>query len=668
MMTATRRKVVISAVTTLGLAIIIALNVYYVGDVQREQRTDLQHSTAILADRLSGRIRAMIHAVEGLGAFLTAEPALPDPDVFDRYALEVLRMHPTLRTLQLVNTNGIIVHELPVEGNEAALGLDLKPLADWSFLEEARQSRKTVIGPNPGPLVQGSSGVIIRTPLYRNDLFLGWAQGVYDIEDLLHGTEHELPPRHATQLVASDGQVILGSETIPDTVIGAPIKFNSQMWQLRVGWGTARKRVSPAMLTAIWGGGLFLLAMVLWTLHAGWRKEEEQLQEYAERLKIMHDVDRAILSARSPKEIADAFLDQLKALLPHRYSSVVTFRFDERIGLVLAVKVEGTTKVGPGSKVPLDLFGEINSLKRGTVHKVFDIHDLAPTLPQVHTLEEDGVQAYINIPLIAKDTLIGCLNIGSDTLGDFSSPYITTLHEVSASLAVALYQAQLTESVIQKREQLRSLSVRLGNIEEAQKRRLATELHDQVGQNLTALNLNLSILRNQVLSDSSGKVEARLEDSLKLLEDTSECIRDVMAELRPMVLDHYGLFPALRWLATQFSQRTGLNIEVQGKNLKERLPDGIEINLFRIVQEALNNAAKHSLAKKIVVTLRESTSEVWCAVTDDGVGFEPTELQRGTQTGWGLVTMEERARSVGGRLTVESAPGKGTRISVSLRR
>jgi len=152
------------------------------------------------------------------------------------------------------------------------------------------------------------------------------------------------------------------------------------------------------------------------------------------------------------------------------------------------------------------------------------------------------------------------------------------------------------------------------------------------------------------------------------LEDTSECIRDVMAELRPEVLDHYGLFPALRWLATQFSQRTGLNIEVQGKNLKERLPDVIETNLFRIVQEALNNAAKHSQAGKVMVTLKGSTAEVTCTITDDGVGFDPTGPQRKTQPGWGLVTMQERAESVGGRLTVESAPGKGTRISLSVRR
>ena len=148
-MTKTGRMAILSTIIAVGLAAITAVHVYYIRDVQRENREALQHSTAILADRLNGRIHEMIHTVEGLGAFLTATPSLPNPDAFDHYARQAILTHATLRALQVVDTNGVIAQEFPVQGNESVLGLDLTPLADWHTLKRPGGRRGPSSTPNP---------------------------------------------------------------------------------------------------------------------------------------------------------------------------------------------------------------------------------------------------------------------------------------------------------------------------------------------------------------------------------------------------------------------------------------------------------------------------------------------------------------------------------------
>jgi two-component system sensor histidine kinase UhpB len=225
----------------------------------------------------------------------------------------------------------------------------------------------------------------------------------------------------------------------------------------------------------------------------------------------------------------------------------------------------------------------------------------------------------------------------------------------------------LLQSVEQKREELRALTIRLQEVEEAERRRLAQELHDRVGQNFAALSINLNIIQRELSAESSGKVEARLEDSLKLLEETALHIRDVMAELRPPVLDDYGLLAALQWYGEQFTKRTGVPSVIQGAEATPRLPLPLEAALFRVTQEALTNVARHAQARQVTVTLEELAQEVRLTIADDGTGFD-FSFQSETRSAWGLISMRERAEAIGGRFQVKSAPGEGTRIMVAVRK
>ena len=213
-------------------------------------------------------------------------------------------------------------------------------------------------------------------------------------------------------------------------------------------------------------------------------------------------------------------------------------------------------------------------------------------------------------------------------------------------------------------ERLRQLSRRLFETGESERRRLARELHDRIGQNVTALNLNLNMLRGELPSDLLEKVGARLNDCDTLLFHTGQLVRDIMIDLRPPGLDELGLFAALNEHARQFSSRTGCSATVSGTAVMPRPPPATEITLFRIAQEALINIAKHAGATEVAVTLESGTDTVILTVADNGHGFDVAARLAQAGPSLGIVGMRERAESIGARLRVESAPGHGTRVIV----
>jgi PAS domain S-box-containing protein len=209
---------------------------------------------------------------------------------------------------------------------------------------------------------------------------------------------------------------------------------------------------------------------------------------------------------------------------------------------------------------------------------------------------------------------------------------------------------------------LRALSRRLVEAEEAERRRIARELHDSVGQNLSALNINLDILSAQLVSPPPP-IERRLADSQALVDATLQSIESVMADLRPPLLDEYGLEAALRWYGEEFARRIGVPLAVESAPALPGLRPEAAVALFRIAQEALNNSAKHAAARSIKVTLGMHNGEVMLTIADDGRGFDPGSVRRGR---WGMSTMRERAEAAGGRLAVESAPGAGTTVRAAV--
>jgi two-component system, NarL family, sensor histidine kinase UhpB len=195
-----------------------------------------------------------------------------------------------------------------------------------------------------------------------------------------------------------------------------------------------------------------------------------------------------------------------------------------------------------------------------------------------------------------------------------------------------------------------------------ERRRIARELHDSVGQNLSALNINLDILSAQ-LPDPPAPLGRRLADSQALVDATLQSIESVMADLRPPLLDEYGLDAALRWYGEEFARRIGVPLAVESAPALPALRPEAAVALFRIAQEALSNSAKHAAARSIRVTLGVENGEVMLTIDDDGRGFDAGSVRRGR---WGMSTMRERAEAAGGRLAVESTPGRGTSVRAAV--
>jgi two-component system sensor histidine kinase UhpB len=228
------------------------------------------------------------------------------------------------------------------------------------------------------------------------------------------------------------------------------------------------------------------------------------------------------------------------------------------------------------------------------------------------------------------------------------------------------FELQTTNAALsESRGRLRVLSQRLVEVQEQERHALARELHDRVGQSLTALNLNLTIINDQLSKQSISPLNMRLVDSIKLVTEMIDIVRDVMSDLRPVVLDEYGLGAALHSYIRRFEARYNIHVEfTQSQQTIPRLGAAMEMTILRIAQEAMLNIARHSQATHVTITLDCEQNVVFLTMQDDGVGMELDENKQ--PTGHGLMIMRERAEAVGGTLRIISAPGKGTRIEASL--
>jgi two-component system sensor histidine kinase UhpB len=266
---------------------------------------------------------------------------------------------------------------------------------------------------------------------------------------------------------------------------------------------------------------------------------------------------------------------------------------------------------------------------------------------------------------------------GTTTFDERNQPsrILGVMQDITERAQAEQENEQLLEAVTQQREELRALNTRAAEADEIERQRIAKELHDQIGQNMSALSINLNILQNRV-SETDANLIKKIDDSLNLVDETTDGIRNVMADLHPTVLDDYGLLPALNWLAERVGERTGLRIDVTSKNLKEeRLNPKVEMQLFRITQESLNNISRHARAKRVTIALKQLEHFLQLSIADDGIGFDVDHQQKSGENGWGLRIMRERAEAIGGRFRVESAPrgpgqageaGRGSKVIVEL--
>jgi signal transduction histidine kinase len=244
---------------------------------------------------------------------------------------------------------------------------------------------------------------------------------------------------------------------------------------------------------------------------------------------------------------------------------------------------------------------------------------------------------------------------------DFTADEIEFLTLLANQAAAAIHNAQLHEEILAGRRRLMELSRNLLQAQENERRHVAAEIHDEIGQTLTALKLSLEMIPNL----PPHRAKARLADSLDLVTATIAQVRALLQNLRPPMLDQLGLLPTLEWHFKRYTAQTQVRVKFTRNGSEPRFAPEIEIAAFRIVQEALNNVARHAGVKQASVSLLYDGRMLGLEIKDRGKGFKAEAvLSRGV--GNGLSGMIERAAALGGRCALRSAPGKGTLLRVDL--
>jgi signal transduction histidine kinase/HAMP domain-containing protein len=440
-----------------------------------------------------------------------------------------------------------------------------------------------------------------------------------------------------------------------------------------------------ALAAAWFGGNLFMLRWVKLLVSATKRLRAGDLSartglpygkgelsqlahafdEMAESLEQAHqmleqrvaDRTRELSALYDVMAVASASLD-LETILESSLDQVLTVMGNEVGAIHLLDETRGVLRLAAWRGVPPDLVAKIESVPvdSGLAGWVIEhgeplvVPNIATGLRPLLALPASGSQAYVGVPMRAKGRVLGVLSVVGERGRQFKVEEVTLLASIADEVGVAVENARL----YQQAEQLAVMRER---------ERLARELHDSVTQSLYSLTLFAEAGRDLARDGELERVEGYLTRLGEIAQQALKEMRLLVYQLRPLALQREGLVGALQQRLDAVEGRVGVEARLLAEKLVE-LPASVEEGLYRIAQEALNNALKHAAATSVTVYIRIEDERVELEVVDDGQGFDPnTVSDRG---GMGLASMRERAEKLGGSLTILSAPGEGTRVKVSV--
>jgi PAS domain S-box-containing protein len=386
-------------------------------------------------------------------------------------------------------------------------------------------------------------------------------------------------------------------------------------------------------------------------------------------LRALHDINLAISSILDRRVILQMLLEKIDVLLPYaashiRLCSDATGRPDP---VTCRNLDEEQWKAGDaGARHVI-----VRSILRSKRHLVVEDLQTDERTARSSFYRRHGLVSYLGMPLVVNDQAIGVLSLLTKEPHEFTDREIRFVETLAKQASVAIHNAKLYEEsrkladdLALGEQQIRALANGLMQAQDQEARRIAHVLHDESGQLLAMVYISLDELAKSL----SGAGKERVEKIKGLLDEVEDRLRDLSHELHPAMLDHLGLVPSLEYLASQTSKRTGIQMSIES-NLRERLSPLLELTIYRVAQEAFNNAVRHAGPAAVRLRLVQDAQAIQCAIQDDGVGFDPrATFTRGGKRGLGLPGMRERVEAVGGTLEVLSAPGEGTKLFLSIPR
>ncbi len=286
-----------------------------------------------------------------------------------------------------------------------------------------------------------------------------------------------------------------------------------------------------------------------------------------------------------------------------------------------------------------------------------------PRYKYIPELRGEEFTSMLSVPIVSRSgSLVGVFNVHSRERREFSPDDVAFLRTTASLVAGAIERAHLFRALAEKEAELEALVRRTIEAQEEERRRVATEIHDGVTQQMVSIWYRIHAALRALRTDP-GRAEAELTRARELLDEALDEARAAIYDLRPSILDDLGLVPSLRTLVAR--QLDGIEVAL---DLPEELslPPHQEVALYRVAQESITNVRKHAEARRVRMALREEDDEVVLVVEDDGRGFDP-RVEPG-RVSFGLTGMRERASLLGGALSVRSAPGRGTVVEVRIPR
>ncbi|HTY37130.1 MAG TPA: PAS domain S-box protein [Bacteroidota bacterium] len=383
--------------------------------------------------------------------------------------------------------------------------------------------------------------------------------------------------------------------------------------------------------------------------------------------ETMSTIDRQLVSSVSLQSVLDAISYHAKALTRADWAGVIMVDLDTNLARWRAVT--GNRVPMPDSPLQLEkVHAAIVRSKEPVVMKDLGASEDFP-VEQFPPFEEEKIISAVRFPLIVEKEIRGQLVVGYRRPHEFAAREMRLLTSLAEKSSIALANAQLYDNLLSREKELELLSGARVQAQEEERRRIAREIHDSLGQMLTAIKFNVEILEDAVGMQAEDD-RKRLVDIKSLLDNAMAEAREISYNLMPSVLVDFGLVPALQFLSEQFSKSNELSVKVHTTGVDGRFDSSVEVGLYRIAQEALNNIAKHAGAHEVNVQLIGDARSTRLIIEDDGKGFHVGrhEPQAGRRRGMGLVSMRERAASFNGVFILDSHPGRGTEIIVEVPR
>ncbi len=281
---------------------------------------------------------------------------------------------------------------------------------------------------------------------------------------------------------------------------------------------------------------------------------------------------------------------------------------------------------------------------------------------------KEKVKSFVIVPIDIGKRLLGTFLVGTiEKERVFTESEIAFVQTLANHLAIAVENAKLMELVKEQAENLKTLSQQVIRTQEDERRKIAQELHDEIGQALTAMKINIEMSKQKIPSEFTQVID-RIKENEELIVQTLEKVRNLTTDLRPPMLDDFGLVPTLNWYIQNFSKRTNIKVTFETNHCRGRFPLDLEMVLYRINQEALTNVAKHANATRVSITLEKKNNFALLTVKDDGVGFDIKKImsERKVKKGFGLFDIKERVKLLSGDFSITSKPKKGTRLQVRI--